>query len=369
MTGLKKRPQKPDFILLFSALAILAVGLIMVLSASSLFSYENTSSSYSLFFKQLKLAGFGLFTAIIVSFLPYKYWKKFSGLGVIVSIFLLILVRYSDMSDTIKGSARWLNIAGITVQPSEIAKLALVVFFAYILSRYPVKTGKDALVAIIVLGVVSWLVYKQPDLGTTIVIALTCLAMLLQTELSLLYFLVSAPIVGFCGYYLVRRNEYQWNRILGWLDPWGYASSFGYQGVNAQIALATGGLFGIGIGRSYQVFGYLPENYTDTIFAVIGEEFGFLGSLIILLLYAVMISRGYIISKESPDCFGRMLGFGLTSMIAIQTVVNMSVVTGLCPVTGITLPLVSYGGSSLIITMVEVAILLNISRFKQKSNT
>ncbi len=171
-------------------------------------------------------------------------------------------------------------------------------------------------------------------------------------------------LIGAAGYYLVRHEPYQWNRILGWLHPWEYATSFGYQSVNAQIAFGTGGWFGIGIGRS-AVNGYLPENYTDTIFAVIGQEFGFFGASLVLMGFVVLISRGYIVARQCPERFGRLLGFGITTMLAVQTAVNLCVVTGLLPVTGITLPLISYGGSSLLITMTEIGILLNISRCRE----
>lgn len=363
----KGKPKNPDFILLFSFVILLAIGLIMVLSASSLFSFRETDNSYFLFYKQLRWACLGTIITIIAVIIPYKFWKRFSGIGIIVSIVLLLLVEYSNISVTTKGSARWLNIAGISVQPSEIAKITLILFLAHVLTRYPVKKITDLFLPASVMSIILFLVYKQPDLGTTIVILLACGAMLFMTELPTIYFAIVVPSLGTVGYYLIKSTEYQWNRILGWLHPWEYASTFGYQIVNAQIAFGTGGLFGIGIGRSTQG-GYLPESYTDTIFAVIGEEFGFFGTSLVLLFFVVLISRGYVISRQCPDRFGRLLGFGITTVLAIQTTVNLCVVTGLFPVTGITLPLISYGGSSLLITMLEIGILLNISRYRQDSS-
>lgn len=360
----KIKPKKPDFIFMFISIILLAIGLIMVLSASSLFAFTETDNSYFLFYKQFKWAILGLAVAFIAAMIPFKHWKKFSGIGILVSIVLLLLVEFSDLAVTTKGSARWLNIAGFSVQPSEIAKLSLVLFFAYILNRYPVKRFSNLYVPLAVMGVILLLVYKQPDLGTTIVMLLTCGAMLLMTELSTAYFMAAIPLLGIPGFYLVKNTEYQWNRILGWIYPWKYASTHGYQIVNAQIAFGTGGLFGIGIGRSTQN-GYLPENYTDTIFAVIGEEFGFFGTSLVLICFIILIGRGYVISRQCPDRFGQLLGFGITTVLAIQTLVNLCVVTGLFPVTGITLPLISYGGSSLVITMFEIGIVLNISRYRQ----
>ncbi|NLI91743.1 MAG: putative lipid II flippase FtsW [Peptococcaceae bacterium] len=360
----KTKPKKPDFILLFASVILLSIGLIMVLSAGSLFSFNETDNSFFLFYKQLRWACLGLVAAFIAVLIPYKFWKKFSGIGIVVSIFLLLMVEFSNLAVTAKGSARWLKILGVSVQPSEIAKFSLVLFLAYILNRYPVKKLKDLILPLSVMGVILLLVYKQPDLGTAIVILLACGAMLLMTELPLGYFLAAILLFGIPGFFLVKNTEYQWNRILGWLYPWKYASTFGFQIVNAQIAFGTGGLLGIGIGQSSKN-GYLPENYTDTIFAVIGEEFGFFGTTFVLICFILLIARAYMISRQCPDRYGRLLGFGISSLLALQTAVNLCVVTGIFPVTGITLPLISYGGSSLLITMFEIGILLNISRYRQ----
>jgi len=357
--------KKPDFILLFAAVLLLAVGLVMVLSAGSQFSFNKTDNSYFLFFKQFKWACLGVLASLFAMFFPYKLWKKFSGAAIVISIILLLMVHYSSMSKTANGSARWLNIMGLSIQPSEIAKLSLVLFIAYIFNRYPVKKLSDMAIPLSVATIIMFLVYKQPDLGTTIVIMLAFGAMLLMTELPIYYFLAAIPLLGIPGFYLIRNTEYQWNRILGWLHPWEYASNYGYQIIHAQIAFGSGGLFGIGIGRGTES-GFLPENYTDTIFAVIGQEFGFFGTSLILLCFVILFSRGYMISRQCPDRFGRLLGFGITSILAIQTAINLCVVTGLFPVTGITLPFISYGGSSLLITMFEVGILLNISRYRQE---
>lgn len=358
----ENKRKKPDPVLFFLSLVILSFGLIMVLSAGSFFSFNNTENPnpYYLFYKQLRTAGLGLVVMIGAMIFPYRNWKKLSGIGVLLSISLLLLVEYSGISKTMSGSARWLNILGISIQPSEIAKLCIIIFLAYNLSRRPVKKLQDLLMPGFFTAVVLILVYKQPDLGTTVVMALACGALFLMTELPSYYFLTAIPLLGFPAYHLIRNEEYQWNRILGWLHPWDYASSLGFQIVNAQVAFATGGLLGIGIGRGSQD-SLLPENYTDMIFSVIGEEFGLFGTTLVLFCFIFFVSRGYLISRQCPDRFGRLLGFGITTTFAIQTAINLCVVTGLFPVTGITLPLISYGGSSLLITMLEIGILLNIS--------
>lgn len=367
-----KRKLAPiDFPILFLTLALLAFGLIMVLSAGAVRGFNATQNMYFYVFQQMKWVLMGLFFAIVAIKVPYAFWRRFAGFGVLLSLGLLIAVIFTDKGIATQGSARWIEIAGITVQPSEITKLALVLFYAHVLDRYPVKQGKDwriplgilIPVTILVLG----LVYKQPDLGTTMVLASTSAVMMLQTELPTIWFLAAVPSLGVPAFYFI--HGYQWKRILVWLDPWKYAGDIGYQITNAEIAFGSGGLFGVGLGRSLQKYGFLPENHTDMIFAMVGEELGLMGTLLLLFLFIALYARAYHVVRECPDRFGRLLGFGLTSTLAIQTTINLAVVTGVLPVTGITLPLISYGGSSLVIALTELGLLLNLSRYRKKAPT
>ncbi|WP_068964786.1 putative lipid II flippase FtsW [Desulfosporosinus sp. BG] len=364
-----KRQLAPiDFPILFLTLALLAFGLIMVLSAGAVRGFNATQNSYFYVFQQMKWMLVGFLFAFIAIKVPYVFWRRFAGFGVLLSLGLLIAVIFTDKGIATQGSARWIKIAGITVQPSEIIKLALVLFYAHILDRFPVKQGKDwriplgilIPVSILILG----LVYKQPDLGTAMVLALTSAVMLLQTELSSIWFVAAVPTLGIPLFYFI--HGYQWQRIMVWLDPWKYAKDIGYQITNAEIAFGSGGLFGVGLGRSLQKYGFLPENHTDMIFAMVGEELGLAGTLFLVFLFIALYARAYYVVQECPDRFGRLLGFGLTSTLAIQTTINLAVVTGVLPVTGITLPLISYGGSSLVITLTELGLLLNISRYRKK---
>jgi cell division protein FtsW len=282
-----------------------------------------------------------------------------------ITLVLLFAVLFTDKGMEANGSSRWIKMGPVNVQPSEIAKIALVLFLANFLDRYPVKRIKDLLAPVLVLVPILALVYKQPDLGTTMVLVFTAAAMFWQTELPTRWFLIAIPSLGIPLLYLIRKTSYQWDRILVWLDPWKYASGQGYQITNAEIAFGSGGLFGIGLGRSLQKFGFLPEAYTDMIFALIGEELGLLGTLLLIGLFFFLYTRAFYISRNCPDRFGRLMSFGITMSLAVQTGMNLAVVTGAMPVTGITLPLVSYGGSSLVITLVEIGILLNISRYSQ----
>jgi cell division protein FtsW len=375
----KQKPTLPiDFPILFLTLALIAFGLIMVLSAGAVSGFNATQNTYFYVFQQIKWALVGSFCAFLAIKVPYASWRRFAGIGMIISIVLLIAVIFTGAGVSALGSARWIKIAGVSIQPSEITKLALVLFYAHILDRYPAKRGKDwsiplgvlIPVTILVLG----LVYKQPDLGTTMVLAMTSAVMLFQTELPTIWFLAAAPTFGLSLFYMLYRTRnqathYQWDRILAWLDPWKYAANLGYQITNAQIAFGSGGLFGVGLGRSLQKYGFLPENHTDMIFAIVGEELGLVGALFLLLLIISLYARAYRVVRECPDRFGRLLGFGLTSSLAIQTTVNLAVVTGVFPVTGITLPLISYGGSSLVITLIELGLILNISRYRLKATS
>lgn len=353
-----------DFGILFAGLALLAFGLIMVLSAGAVRGYNTTQNSYHYVYQQLKWATLGAVVAVLTARVPYTFWRKWAGAGILVSAGLLALVHFTDAGVVVAGSARWLNIAGMSVQPSEISKLAVILFYAHILDHYPVKKVRDLKIPIFVLAPILYLVYKQPDLGTMVVIGATAMALLLQTELSYRWFLGALPIIAATGYFLVRSNDYQWQRILVWLNPWAYQNTFGYQITSAEISFGSGGILGVGLGRSLQKYGFLPENHTDTIFAMIGEELGLIGSATLLALYIYLIFRGFRVARSCPDRFGRLLAFGITASLAIQTVMNLAVVTGVIPVTGITLPLISYGGNSLLITMTELGLLLNISRYR-----
>ena len=366
----KLKPTLPiDFPILFLTLALIAFGLIMVLSAGAVSGFNAKQNTYFYVFQQMKWTLIGSFFALVAIKVPYAFWRRLAGIGILISIGLLVAVISTDAGIAAMGSARWIKIVGVSVQPSEISKLALVLFYAHILDRYPIKRGKNwriplgilIPVSILILG----LVFKQPDLGTTMVLAMTGAVMLFQTELPTSWFIAAVPTFGLPLYYFIRG--YQWKRIVVWLDPWKYASGAGYQITNAEIAFGSGGLFGVGLGRSLQKYGFLPENHTDMIFAIVGEELGLVGAMFLLLLIILLYARAYQVIRECPDRFGRLLGFGLTSSLAIQTTVNLSVVTGVLPVTGITLPLISYGGSSLVITLIELGLILNISRYRIKA--
>lgn len=355
--------QGVDFPLILGTLAILAFGLVMVLTAGSVKGFNTTQNSFFYVIQQLKWALLGGGVAFLMANMPYKIWRRFSGIGIGISLLLLIAVLFSDAGLVRMGSARWIKLGPVNVQPSEIAKLALIIFLANALDRYPVKKLRDVMIPGVFLVLILGLVYKQPDLGTTMVLGFTAAAMLWQTELPTRWFLLAVPTLGLPLYYLIHRTSYQWNRIVVWLDPWKYSNDLGYQITNAQIAFGSGGILGVGLGHSLQKYGFLPETYTDMIFAVIGEELGIWGTFLLMGLFVFLYARGFYIARKCPDRFARLVAFGITTSLAVQTGMNLAVVTGVMPVTGVTLPLVSYGGSSLVITLAEIGILMNISRY------
>lgn len=362
----KVRPGSPDLGLLFLAAALLAFGLIMVLSSAAVQGLNSKQNSYYYVQQQLKWAVLGIVAAGVAVIVPYKVWRKFAGVGIVIGVVMLAAVMFSDAGVTARGSARWLRIAGINVQPSEIVKMSLVLFYAHMLDRYPVRSLKGLLVPGGVFALILPLVYKQPDLGTAMVLIMTTIAMLWQTELPTKWFAIGIPSGAAILAYLVRHTPYQWQRIQVWLDPWAYASNLGYQITNAEIAFGSGGLLGVGLGLSSQKFGFLPENYTDMIFAIVGEELGLAGAAALLILFLLFYIRAFEVARQCDDRFGRLLGFGITATLAVQTAINVAVVTGVFPVTGVTLPLISYGGSSLSVTLAEIGMLLNISRYRRE---
>jgi len=340
----------------------------MVLSASSYHAMLFYDDAYYFFKRQLTWSLLGIIGMFFVINIDYRQVKRFVVSGFIITLILLILVLIPGVGINVKGSSRWLGVGSLTFTPSEIVKLAIVFFFARALSteQIEIKSIKGFTYYLVVLGLVAGLLLMQPDLGTTIAVAGTAFCMFIAAgaRVSHLFGLAALGIMGVVG--LIIQEPYRLKRITGFLNLWETASNEGYQTVQSLYALGSGWLFGIGLGNSRQKFLYLPERHTDFIFAIIGEELGFIGVFLVILLLFLFIWRGFRVAFYAPDRFGALLAVGLTSIVAVQSVINMGVVTGSLPVTGITLPFVSYGGSSLVFSLIGVGILLNISRYCQK---
>jgi cell division protein FtsW len=358
------RKKRPDFILLFTILALVLSGLIMILSASSIKAEQLFSNSYYFFNNQLKY----LVVAVIISLVIYKFkYEKLKNLApylLLIALGSLILVLIPGVGRMAGGSRRWLPLGPISFQPSEFAKFTLVIYLAAYIAKNKeqMKKFKEGILPpIIVIALIAFLILMEPDLGTAVTLSAVAAAMIFVGGIKISLFLilgVSATLISFAA---IFSEAYRRERLLTFLNPWQDPLDSGYHIIQSLLALGSGGLFGVGAGNSHQKFLYLPEPGTDFIFAVLGEEFGLIGTLFVISLYFVLTWRGLRIAARVDDPFASMLAVGITSMIVIQALINMAVVTSLMPVTGITLPLISYGGSSLVINLTALALLLNIS--------
>jgi len=362
------KKSQPDIVLFLTTFLLLSIGVIMVLSASSYHAMLFYDDPYYFLKRQLGWAGLGIIAMIFFMNFDYYKTRKLIVTGFIITLVLLGLVLIPGLGIEVKGSSRWLGVGTIRFAPSEIVKLAIVFFLARAMSLNPdeIKSFKGFLKNLVVLGVVAGLLLQQPDLGTTIAVAGTAFCMFIAAGARMLH-LSGLALTGVLGVVaLIFDEPYRLKRIIGFLKPFETASNEGYQTVQSLYALGSGWLFGVGLGNSRQKFLYLPERHTDFIFAIIGEELGFIGVILVILLFFLFMWRGFRIAMYAPDRFGSLLAVGLTSIVAVQSVINLGVVTGSLPVTGITLPFVSYGGSSLVFSLICVGILLNISKYVQK---
>ena len=361
---LKKGP--PDFVLFITVMGLLGIGLIMVFSSSAVTSYVDYHDRYYFFKRQLLWALISLAFLVVVMKVNYTRLKDFAVPVMIVAIVCLVLVKIG-LGVGAKGSVRWLGFGSFRLfAPSELVKLAICLFMAKTLEIHldKIKSFTRGMVPFLaIMAVVCGLILAQPDLGTSFVVAATIFFMLIVAGARWSH-LIGIGSVGLATVWTVAMAaHYRADRIMAWFDPFKYAKKEGYQTVQSLYALGSGGLFGMGLGLSRQKFFYLPEQHTDFIFAILGEELGFIGIALVISLFLLFVWRGFRIAVKAPDTFGTLLAAGLTAAIAFQAAVNIGVVCGALPVTGITLPFISYGGSSLLFTMSEVGLLLNISRY------
>lgn len=364
MTGHMKR-REPDFVILFATIALLLVGLVMVFSASAIIDGQRQGDMYFQLRRQALWALFGFIGLLFFS--NYDYWKlrRWTNVLLLASLVLLLAVFVPGIGFEAGGAQRWIRLGGFTFQPAELTKVVMVLFAAAFLSRKDVRIQnflEGVLPVLAVLGVFFLLILRQPNLGTAIAIAGTSALIIFVAGVPLkqlaLAALAGVPLVG----YLMVSAPYRLQRLLSFRDPWADPLGSGYQIIQSFYALGAGGLFGVGLGRSRQKLFYIPEPQNDFIFAIIGEELGLIGALFVLFLYFLLFWRGFKVAMQAREVFGSLLAAGFISMIALQTLVNIAVVTGSVPVTGTNLPLVSAGGSSLLFTMCSIGVVLNISR-------
>lgn len=360
------RPKSLDFILFFTVIALLSFGVVMVYSSSAVSAYVNFNDSYYFFKRQIIWVTLGMIAMLFAIHVDYHVWRKLAVPILIVTIILLILVLIPGLGKVVNGARRWLGFGSLYLQPSEIAKLGMVIFSSASLSRHQEKITnfmKGLAPQLLILLAVFGLILKEPDLGTALAIGGTVFIMLFTAGAKLSH-LASLGLVGVVGIIAaIILEPYRLKRLLAFNNPWADPLDTGYHIIQSLYALGSGGLFGVGLGRSREKFLYLPEPHTDFIFAILGEELGFIGTITVILLFFLFAWRGFKVAIGAPDLYGSMLAGGLTTMIIMQAMMNIAVVTASMPVTGIPLPFISFGGSALIFTLIGVGILLNISRY------
>lgn len=368
---MNSKPKQIDPILLFIVVALMGVGLVMVYSASSITSLAQMSDGLYYFKRQLLWVIVGLVAMLLTSGIPYHKLEKFSVPLLGVAIFLLVLVLIPGVARDIGGAKRWIRFGSLGFQPSEFAKMCFVLYMAHSISARQKVIGSfmhGMLPDLIVTGIVFALIYKEPNLSTATLVGGTYFAM---------YFLGNGSLANLgglaaCGIVMVVSlmfgASYRMRRFTAFLDPWENAKTSGYHIIQSLVAIGSGGIWGLGLGESRQKFFILPERHTDFIFAITCEELGLIGGVAVLLLFFILIWRGLYIASRAPTMFGFLTAAGITCVIGLQVVVNISVVLSLMPTTGVTLPFISYGGSSTLFLAIGVGILLNISRYGSPDN-
>ena len=350
--------------LLFISVILLSIfGLIMIYSSSTVWASFKYNNPYKYVINQGIFLVIGIILMICISKIDYHIYEKYSNKILLFCLFLLILVLIPGIGTVRNGSRSWFGIASFGIQPSEFTKLGLIIFTSKYLVNNNMKSFKKGLLPIlIIVFIVFALIMLQPDFGTGTIIVMSIMGLLFIGGMNI-GFISKSAIIGIVGIIiLILIAPYRLQRILSFLDPWSDPLGSGFQIIQSLYAIGPGGLLGMGFGNSIQKHFYLPEPQTDFIFSIISEEFGFMGVFVISSLFLTLIISGFMISKKQIDLFGKYLSYGITFQIAFQAILNLMVVVGLIPVTGVTLPFLSYGGSSLLITLCSIGIILNISR-------
>ncbi len=370
------RKGSPDFLLMFLTLLLTGFGVLMVFSASSATAAIHFNDSLYFTKRQIIFAVVGIFLMIILMNIRFQKWKQLIFPIFVLAVGALVLVLF--IGEVRNGAKSWFQIGPFGGQPTEFAKLAVVIYLAALISRKGEKFRdfqKGFLPVIIIVGIVCGLIMLQPDLGSCFILVLTAGIVIIAGGANMKHITLSciflAGILGLVigGYFLTTSPEnwqhYRLARLTSYLNPWEDPLDSGFHLIQSLYALGHGGVTGAGFGQSIQKLHYLPYAYNDFIFAIIGEELGLIGAVTVLFGMLLLMWRALIISLRCPDIFGTLLGTGIVGMLGVQSVINLGGVTGLIPITGVTLPFISYGGSSLLVTLMCMGILLNISRYSQ----
>ena len=356
--------KSSDFTLIFIVTLLVIFGIIMVFSSSYYYALAKKGDAYYFLKRDLIWAVVGFASMFVASYVNYRIYRKVAPVLFVASIVLLLLV-FTPLGIEINYAKRWIGAGPVTIMPGEIAKICVIIFCAWFLSKNPEKIKsfiKGVFPLLLIIITYFTLIILQPNLSTAVTISMIIVVMMFVTGMKIthLFGLFITGVLGVIG--MIFLEPYRMQRLTSFFDPFSDPMGSGYQVIQSLLALGSGGLFGVGLGRSIQKTLYLPEPQNDFIFAIIGEEVGFIGSAALIICFMVLIWRGIHISINAPDLFGTLLGSGITAMIAIQVIINIAVATSSMPPTGITLPFISWGGNSLVLFMGSMGILLNISK-------
>ena len=364
-----RRKGESDIFLFVTVFVLAGLGLAMSYSASAVYAMNTFGDSFYFLKRQLLWFGVSFIALLVFQEIDYRLYIKNTKVMLLVSFVLLVLVLIPGVGHSVKGSARWLGVAGMRFQPSEFVKLFIVIYLVKVFSSETRKNQvAQLLIPIVVIAVMFVLIMMQPDFSTAVDLLILSVLILFVSGFPLFYilslFVISIPMF----YLLIYQVDYRKGRFLAFVNPWEDRFGIGYHIIQSFIAFKKGGLLGVGLGYGTQKIARLPEPHTDFIFAVIAEETGMAGTVLVILLYGFLFWRGIQVSVAAPDDFGRLLAAGLSMLICIGAYVNIAVVMGSLPTTGMPLPFVSYGGSSLLANMIAAGILLNVSRYREVSN-
>jgi cell division protein FtsW len=362
------KKKSGDFTLMITVLTLIVIGIIMVFSSSHYYALSRMNDSYHFLKRELLWASLGLIAMFVTMNFDYWRYKKLAGYIYILSLILLVLVL-TPLGTEFNGAKRWIGVGGFTIMPGEIAKIGAIFFVATRLSNQPPNKIKNLIKGVgpylLIIGVYFGLVILQPNLSTAVTITLIIFFMIFVAGMRwghVIFMGISGVVFLLI---MILLEPYRMRRITGFLNPFADAKGTGYQVIQSLLALGSGGLFGVGLGKSIQKYLYIPEPQNDFIFAIIGEELGFVGCVTVILLFLLLIWRGIRIAINAPDLFACLLATGITAMVAVQVIINIAVATSSMPVTGIPLPFISWGGNSLAIFMAAIGVLLNISRYSK----
>ena len=374
--------NKMDYILFITVLILLSLGVVMVLSASAPSALSSTGKSYTYFLKQFEFALAGIGLMLFFSKSDYRFLKKYYKVIYVISVAILLLVLVPKLGKSVNGAKRWIDLGIITFQPSEIVKILMIIFYAGILVKDREELGsfwKGIVKHLLYLVPIAALLVIEPHVSTTMVISIVVCIMMIMAGCKFWQFILSglialsaaggiATVLYYASSWFQKKFQYIVTRFITFTDPWQDATGKGWQIIQSLYAIGSGGLFGVGLGESKQKYLYLSEPYNDFIFSVLAEELGFVGCLLVFVLFAFFIWRGVLIAMRAPDMFGSLVAIGITALVGVQVIINVAVVTSSMPVTGMQLPFFSYGGTALALLLCEVGILLSISRAGNKNN-